>query len=69
MRDCLEKPFFKENQKRKRKGLARAIASTNRRTNLSETVHKTILERATEETGSMEHGEIIPSVPQLRLML
>ena len=59
---CLEKTFFKE--KRKRKGLAQAIAqTTNRTTTLGETVHETILEKANEETGVLEHGEITSSVP------
>ena len=61
---ALKKSSSKKNKKRKRKGLAQAIAqSTNRTIDLGETVHETILERATEETGSMEHGEIISSIP------
>ena len=44
--------------------MAHAIAqTTNRTTSLSETVHETILEKATKETGMLEHGEITSSVP------
>ena len=57
---ALKKPSSKKKKERKTKSLAHAIAqSTNRTTNLGETLHKTILESVTEETGSMEHGEIL----------
>ena len=35
----------------------------NRTTTLSETVHDTILERATEDTGVLEQGKINVNVP------
>ena len=61
VRVCLEKTFPKiqQNKKRKRKGLAHMIAqSTDRTTPLGEVVHNTMLEKALEETGELEHGEI-----------
>ena len=62
---ALKKPSSSK-KKRKRKGLAHEIAqSTNRTTPLSETVHNTILEKATEETGLLEQGEINANVPNL----
>ena len=61
---ALKKLPSKRNKKRKRKGLAQSISQTTNRTNsLVDTVHETILERAAEETGVLEHGEIIPNVP------
>ena len=61
---ALKKLPSKRNRKRKRKGLAQAISQTTNRTNsLLETVHETILEKAAENTGGLEHGEIIPNVP------
>ena len=60
--NVLEEMVFK--QKRKRKGLANEIAkATNRTNSLSETVHDTILERATTNKGVLEHGEITSNVP------
>ena len=60
----MKKLCSKRHRKRKRKGLAHAIAQTTNRTNsLVDTVHETILENAAEETGVLEHGEIIPNVP------
>ena len=44
--------------------MANEIAKTTNRTNsLVETVHETILEKAAENTGVLEHCEIIPNVP------
>ena len=61
---ALKKLPSKRNKKRKRKGLAQSISQTTNRTNsLVDTVHETILERAAEETGVLEHGEIIPNIP------
>ena len=61
---CLKKTFLKQKEKKEKR--AHEIAqSTNRTTPLSETVHNTILEKATEETGLLEQGEINANVPNL----
>ena len=58
------KKLSSKNKKRKRKGLAKEIAKATNKTNLiSETVHATILEGAATNTGELEQGEMIPSVP------
>ena len=56
------KKLTSKKGKKKRKGLAHAIAqTTNRTTSFSEAVHETILEKATDAKGL---GELVPVVPQ-----
>ena len=45
------------------RSLNASISTTNRTNFLVETVIETILDKTTEETGVLEHGEIIPNVP------
>ena len=54
---AFKKPSSKKNKKRKRKGLHTRLL--NRTTTLSETVHKTILEKATEETGVLKLAKLL----------
>ena len=64
MCECALKKLSSKKNKRKRKGLAHAIAqTTNRASTLGETVHVTILEKSTEETALLEQGEINAVVP------
>jgi hypothetical protein len=42
------------------RSLNASISTTNRTNFLVETVIETILDKTTEETGVLEHGEIIP---------
>ena len=45
------------------RSLNASISTTNRTNFLVETVIETILDKTTEETGVLEHGESIPNVP------
>ena len=45
------------------RSLNASISTTNRTNFLVETVIETILDKTTEETGVLEHGESIPFVP------